>query len=148
MGKDKVEKKEKRDKKEKRSEKDGVHKKEKKEKKSKHLKDAVEKELTDKVLEGLDQQRTEEKPVNGDVQVADADQMDIESRPAGAIVPFASPLVEDKAAKKVLKSVKKGKFLESPAFTEHHLRLLLVHFPSRAPTDCHYMWSWWHWIQN
>jgi H/ACA ribonucleoprotein complex subunit 2 len=29
-------------------------------------------------------------------------------RPIGALVPFANPLVEDKQAKKVLKSVKKG----------------------------------------
>lgn len=110
MAKDKVEKDKKREKKEKRSEKDGVHKskKDKKEKKDKTaLIDAVEKELTTKVLEGIDQQPTTEKPVNGDVD--GDDHMDIESRPVGALVPFANPLVEDKSAKKVLKGVKKGK---------------------------------------
>lgn len=116
MAKDKVEKDRKREKKEKRAEKDGIQKtkKDKKEKKDKSaLKDAVEKELTDKVLDGLDQQPKAEKPVNGDVEVADADDMEVDARPAGALVPFASPLVEDKAAKKVLKSVKKGKDIYS-----------------------------------
>jgi hypothetical protein len=105
MGKDKTEKKDKREKKEKRAEKDGVHKskKDKKEKKDKTvLAEAVEKELTTKVLEGIDQA---DGSVNGDKPEV----MEIDGRPVGAVVPFASPLVEDKSAKKVLKTVKKGK---------------------------------------
>ncbi|KAL4895839.1 50S ribosomal protein L30e-like protein [Aspergillus ambiguus] len=104
MGKDKTEKKDKREKKEKRAEKDGVHKvkKEKKEKKDKTvLADAVEKELTTKVLEGIDQADVS---VNGDKPEV----MEIDGRPVGAVVPFAAPLVEDKSAKKVLKTVKKA----------------------------------------
>ncbi|PYH99690.1 L30e-like protein [Aspergillus ellipticus CBS 707.79] len=108
MGKDKTEKKDKREKKEKRSEKDGVHKagkKDKKEKKDKTaLADAVEKELTTKVLEGIDE-AVSETPVNG---AAETEDMEIDARPVGALVPFASPLVEDKSAKKALKSVKKA----------------------------------------
>lgn len=118
MGKDKVEKEKKRaEKKEKRAEKDGVHKvkKEKKDKKDKKdktvLADAVEKEITSQVLEGLDQAASAAVAVKGDVEV---DAMAVD-RPVGAVVPFANPLVEDKQAKKVLKSVKKGTF-------EHHGR--------------------------
>ncbi|PLB35066.1 putative small nuclear ribonucleoprotein complex protein Nhp2 [Aspergillus candidus] len=103
MGKDKSEKKDKHEKKEKRAEKDGIHKskKEKKEKKDKTaLTNAVEQELTTKVLDGIDQAVAGE-AATGDVQMVDG-------RPIGALVPFAQPLVEDKAAKKVLKSVKKA----------------------------------------
>lgn len=111
MGKDKAEKEKKREKKEKRAEKDGVHKskkdkKEKKEKKDKTvLADAVEKELTTKVLEGIDEAVAAKTVVNG---AAEPEAMEVESRPVGALVPFANPLVEDKSAKKVLKSVKKA----------------------------------------
>ncbi|ODM18614.1 hypothetical protein SI65_05231 [Aspergillus cristatus] len=105
MAKDRAEKKEKREKKDKRSEKDGVkkEKKEKKEKKDKTaLTNAVEQELTSKVLDGIDQAEK----TNGDVEV---EQMEVDgARPVGALVPFANPLVEDKSAKKVLKSVKKA----------------------------------------
>lgn len=123
MAKDKADKEEKkREKKEKRADKDGVHKskKDKKEKKDKKDKsvvaDAAEKELTTKVLEGIDQNAaTEKKPVNEDanedVEMTQADSTEAVSRPAGAVAPFANPLVEDKSAKKVLKSVKKGKIL-------------------------------------
>lgn len=109
MGKDKVEKEKKRaEKKEKRAEKDGVHKakKEKKDKKDKAaLADAVEKEITSQVLEGLDKAASEGVAVKGDIEV---EAMAVD-RPVGAIVPFANPLVEDKQAKKVLKTVKKGR---------------------------------------
>ncbi|GLI71971.1 snoRNA-binding protein [Penicillium ochrochloron] len=103
MGKDKVEKKEKRaEKKEKRAEKDGIHKskKDKKEKKDKTaLTDAVEKEITSQLSEGLE--------AAAGVADVEVDAMAID-RPVGAVVPFANPLVEDKQAKKVLKSVKKA----------------------------------------
>jgi H/ACA ribonucleoprotein complex subunit 2 len=107
MAKDKSEKKDKREKKEKRSEKDGVHKskKDKKEKKDKTvLAEAVEQELTSKVLDGIDKAVAAESAVNGTAEA----EMDVDGRPVGALVPFANPLVEDKQAKKVLKSVKKG----------------------------------------
>jgi H/ACA ribonucleoprotein complex subunit 2 len=106
MAKDKTDKKkEKKDKK--RSETDGVHKhkKDKKEKKS-ALTEAAEKDLTTQVLEGLDQADTQAIVVNGDAEVTMTETLE---RPIGALVPFANPLVGDKTAKKVLKSVKKGK---------------------------------------
>ncbi|OGM48605.1 ribosome biogenesis protein Nhp2 [Aspergillus bombycis] len=106
MAKDKVEKKDKREKKEKRSEKDGVHKskKDKKEKKEKTaLADAVEQELTTKVLDGIDNAVAVEATA-----IVETEVMDVDARPVGALVPFAQPLVEDKSAKKVLKSVKKA----------------------------------------
>jgi hypothetical protein len=64
--------------------------------------------LTSKVVDGIDQAEK----TNGDVEVeVEVEQMEVDgARPIGALVPFANPLVEDKSAKKVLKSVKKGKF--------------------------------------
>lgn len=115
MGKDKVEKEKKRaEKKEKRSEKDGVSKpkKEKKDKKDKAaLADAVEKQITSQVIDGLEQSIPANVVAKGevDIDIVDAPSGD---RPIGAVVPFANPLVEDKQAKKVLKSVKKGKLLK------------------------------------
>jgi len=103
MGKDKVEKKDRAEKKEKRAEKDGVHKvkKEKKEKKDKTaLVDAVEKEIVSEAMEGVEETAV---AVKGEGEVDAAG-----DRPVGALVPFANPLVEDKQAKKVLKSVKKA----------------------------------------
>lgn len=105
MGKDKVEKKDRAEKKEKRAEKDGVHKvkKEKKEKKDKSaLADAVAKEVGDDVMEGLEQAGAATVKAEVEIEAVDS--------PVGAVVPFANPLVEDKQAKKVLKSVKKGMF--------------------------------------
>jgi H/ACA ribonucleoprotein complex subunit 2 len=101
MAKDKSEKREKHEKKEKRSEKDGVHKskKDKKDKKDKTV-------LSDSVLKGIEQEISANTPVNGIVKT---DEDAIIDRPVGALVPFARPLLEDKQAKKALKSVKKGK---------------------------------------
>ncbi|KAL2823111.1 50S ribosomal protein L30e-like protein [Aspergillus granulosus] len=100
MAKDKSEKKEKHEKKEKRSEKDGVHKskKDKKDKKDKTV-------LSDAVLKGIEQEISANTPVNGVVKTDDDAVID---RPVGALVPFAKPLLEDKSAKKALKSVKKA----------------------------------------
>ncbi|KAL3468017.1 50S ribosomal protein L30e-like protein [Aspergillus heterothallicus] len=100
MAKDKSEKREKHEKKEKRSEKDGVHKskKDKKDKKDKTV-------LSDAVLKGIEQEISANTPVNG---VAKADEDAVIDRPVGALVPFAKPLLEDKSAKKALKSVKKA----------------------------------------
>ncbi|KGO46708.1 Ribosomal protein L7Ae/L30e/S12e/Gadd45 [Penicillium expansum] len=108
MGKDKVEKKDRAEKKEKRAEKDGVHKvkKEKKEKKDKTaLVDAVEKEIDSEAMEGLEQTGAVAVKGEGEVDAA-------VDRPVGALVPFANPLVEDKQAKKVLKSVKKVRMVD------------------------------------
>ena len=122
MGKDKVEKKDRAEKKEKRAEKDGVHKvkKEKKEKKDKTaLVDAVKKEIVSEPMEGLEQTTA----------VAEVDAV----VPIGALVPFANPLVEDKQAKKVLKSVKKGTCI---VFLSFYLRILL----SVRVADFHQIW--------
>lgn len=101
MGKDKSEKKDKKEKKEKkRSETDGVHKSSKKEKKEKKLSEVAEKELTAQVLEGLEKKDAVEEAVAVNGEVAET--------PIGALVPFANPLAEDKTAKKVFKTVKKG----------------------------------------
>jgi H/ACA ribonucleoprotein complex subunit 2 len=128
MGKDKVEKKDRAEKKEKRAEKDGVHKakKEKKEKKDKTtLVDAVEKELSTQ-MEGVEQ--TGAVAVKGEIEV---DAMAVD-RPVGAVVPFANPLVEDKQAKKVLKSVKKGMSNTSTLVALHGL-VCLVQFQFFQP---------------
>ncbi|BCS18499.1 snoRNA-binding protein [Aspergillus puulaauensis] len=98
MAKDKSEKKDKLEKKEKRSEKDGVHK-SKKDKKEKKDKTA----LADAVLKGIESESPSTAPANGVVSTDD-----VEARPVGALVPFAKPLLEEKAAKKALKSVKKA----------------------------------------
>ncbi|KAL2821270.1 50S ribosomal protein L30e-like protein [Aspergillus cavernicola] len=99
MAKDRSEKKDKHEKKEKRSEKDGVHKskKDKKEKKEKTV-------LTDAVIKGIEEE-VSSAPVNGAVN---NNEDEIITRPIGALVPFAKPLLEEKAAKKTLKSVKKA----------------------------------------
>lgn len=97
MAKDRSDKEKKEKKEKKRSETDGVHKKSKKEKKNVDLLEkAVEQELASRTPD------TDAAMVNGDGN---------EERPLGALVPFANPLAEDKVAKKVLKSVKKGEFL-------------------------------------
>jgi hypothetical protein len=45
-----------------------------------------------------------------------ADESSDAAIPIGALVPFANPLCDDKATKKVLKTVKKGEFLASLTF--------------------------------
>lgn len=140
MAKDKADKEKKREKKEKkRSETDGVHK-SKKDKKKSVLSNAVEKELTDKVLEGLEKADAKEVVVNGDVEATPAEQKEVKSRPVGALVPFANPLVEDKTAKKVLKTVKKGKVFAAFQFeTTTDLRVLsgVGFLPELAGFTCH-----------
>ena len=100
MGKDKTEK-IKKDKKEKRSETDGV-KKSKKDKKSKLNGDNVaaahEEALKQSEAPVVETVELVVKDLSGEVVV----------KPVGALVPFANPLADDKVAKKVLKSVKKG----------------------------------------
>lgn len=104
MGKERVEKKEKKDKKEKRSSDDGV-KKSKKEKKVKVVDETV--------VAALEEQlEASEAPVAvAKVAVTETDG-ELALKPVGALVPFAAPLADDKVAKKVLKSVKKGKLAQ------------------------------------
>ncbi|KAG5303237.1 non-histone protein [Histoplasma capsulatum G186AR] len=109
MAKDKSDRERKKEKKEKkRSETDGVHKKSKKDKKkdTSLLAEAVEKELTTKVLEHLEKPDAEPAPT---VTAAETtSKKPAPERIVGALVPFANPLAQDKVAKKVLKSVKKA----------------------------------------
>ena len=46
--------------------------------------------------------------VKVDVEMSDDTKLVLEVKPRGALVPFANPLADEKAAKKVFKSVKKG----------------------------------------
>jgi H/ACA ribonucleoprotein complex subunit 2 len=100
MAKDKSEK-VKKEKKEKRSEIDGV-KKSKKDKKPKLNGDNVAAALQETLAQSetpmIETKALVAKEVNGELAV----------KPVGALVPFANPLADDKIAKKVLKSVKKG----------------------------------------
>lgn len=106
MGKDKSEKKDKKEKKEKRSEVDGV-KKSKKDKKPKLSPENIEAAVVEAVKEVA---AVPEKDVDVQVEmVVDTNGSEAVVKPVGALVPFAAPLADDKAAKKVLKSVKKGK---------------------------------------
>ena len=99
MGKERVEKKEKKEKKEKRSDKDGV-KKSKKDKKSTLNGDAVAKAIEEQLMETAAPAAEGLETIEEDTEFA--------VKPVGALVPFAAPLADDKVAKKVLKSVKKG----------------------------------------
>jgi len=116
MGKDKSEKKDRKEKKEKRSEVDGV-KKSKKDKKSKlngnNIAAAVEEVSKPAVVEEESSEIVMKEDVTGEV------------KPVGALVPFANPLADDKVAKKVLKSVKKGIFstIPTPKFCGRYRRL-------------------------
>lgn len=100
MAKEKTEK-SKKEKKEKRSETDGV-KKSKKDKKAKlngdNVAAALEKTLTQSEAPVAETKVAIVKESNGEIAV----------KPVGALVPFANPLADEKVAKKVLKSVKKG----------------------------------------
>lgn len=97
------------EKKAKRSETDGVHKsksdkKEKKERKTAAA--ASDAEVTTELLNTLEKIKPGSvavKEENGDVKVK------VKTQPLlGALVPFANPLADEKAGKKVLKCVKKG----------------------------------------
>jgi hypothetical protein len=111
----KKEKKDKKEKKEKRAETEGVTKvkKEKKEKKVKDIADALETELEknpDVSMVSID--------VGGDVTMADEDDEEAITELTGALVPFANPLAENaKDVKKILRTVKKCKFISSRAIS-------------------------------
>jgi H/ACA ribonucleoprotein complex subunit 2 len=106
MAKDKSEK-VKKEKKEKRSETDGV-------KKSK--KDKIFKPNGDNVAAALEETLAQsEAPVaeTKSIIVKESNGGELAVKPVGALVPFANPLADDKVAKKVLKSVKKGTAAQS-----------------------------------
>ena len=98
------------EKKAKRSETDGVHKSksDKKEKKEKRAAAAAsDAEVTTKLLNTIEETKPSSvvvKEQNGDLKV----KVKTESL-LGALVPFANPLADEKAGKKVLKGVKKGR---------------------------------------
>lgn len=101
MSKDKSEKRDKKEKKEKRSETDGV-KKSKKEKKSKLNGDNIAAAIEEVT-------KAEAAPAVESMELAqDESSKETVAKPIGALVPFAAPLADEKVAKKVLKSVKKG----------------------------------------
>ena len=102
------EKREKKEKKEKRSAKDGVHK-SKKDRKEKIVVEAAEEaNVTTALLNSLEVEKPGSiatKEENGDIEIK------MKNAPLlGALVPFANPLADEKVGKKVLKSVKKGRF--------------------------------------
>jgi H/ACA ribonucleoprotein complex subunit 2 len=101
MAKEKTEK-SKKEKKENRSETDGV-KKSKKDKKAKVNGDNVAAAL-EETLTQLEAPVGETKAV-----IVKESNGEIALKPVGALVPFANPLADEKVAKKVLKSVKKGR---------------------------------------
>lgn len=99
MAKDRSEKKEK---KEKRKSVDGVKKEKKEKRKSTDATTALLDTVEDAALDAV------EVDADGDV-VVDVDDTVVASEvPMGPLVPFANPLCDDKAGKKVLKAVKKG----------------------------------------
>ena len=107
---DKSAKKEKKDKKRKSSDVDGglddteaPVKKEKKAKKEKRKSDAVKIDEDGDVVIAEDVKVEEEEDVKDEEKKVDV--------PLAALVPFANPLCDEKAQKKVLKAVKKGEFL-------------------------------------
>jgi len=100
MAKDRSEKKEK---KEKRKSVDGV----KKEKKSRRS--SVGSETATALLTKVEDAPAVNADGDVDMDMDGGDDDKASSTPLGALVPFANPLCDDKAGKKVLKSVKKGK---------------------------------------
>ena len=118
------------EKKAKRSETDGVHKSksDKKEKKEKRTAAAAsEADVTTKLLNAIEETNPGSvavKEENGNVKV------DVKTQPLlGALVPFANPLADEKAGKRVLKSVKKGSLLLAQG--PKHLRLMTVRSQQR-----------------
>jgi H/ACA ribonucleoprotein complex subunit 2 len=116
MAKEKSEKRDKKEKKEKRSEIDGV-KKPKKDKKSKLNGDNITVAI-EEVTKKHGKAESEEAEETKDIVIADAEELAV--KPIGALVPFANPLADDKVAKKVLKSVKKGSLLPKYASLDLH----------------------------
>lgn len=110
------EKSDKKEKKEKKVSDDGVkkEKKEKKDKKRKSLDAATAAVEDDAAVVAVD--------ADGDV-IVDLQPSAAGAIPAAALVPFANPLADDKNGKKVLKTVKKGKFTVAGTVTGVKSRL-------------------------
>lgn len=108
MAKEKSEKRDRKEKKEKRSETDGV-KKSKKDKKSKLNGDNVAAAI-EEATKPMDENEMAEMETSMIVKESSGE---LVVKPVGALVPFANPLADEKVAKKVLKSVKKGSLLPS-----------------------------------
>ena len=115
MSKDKSDKKDKKEKKEKRQSTDGVtkEKKSKKDRKSTDATTALLNEIEDTNPGAVAVDADGDVTVDVDASMIDASDDKKTQRleiPASALVPFASPLCDDKSGKKVLKTVKKGTF--------------------------------------
>ena len=102
-------------KKKKRSEEDGVHKSDKKDKKEKKAKREAlaekalnEIQTTARPKEAAGAAAQSDDDEEGEVLAETSSKQQAPVRPVGALVPFANPLADEKVAKKVFKSVKKG----------------------------------------
>ena len=137
--------KEEKKKKKKRSEEEGVHKKDKKEKKVKR------EALAERALNEIRSASAAVEAKSDDDEAGETTVVEVGAtskevlRPVGALVPFANPLADEKVAKKVFKSVKKGTptfFLSTvikmprlptqpliPGLLEQLLDLYLLHIP-------------------
>ena len=110
-------------KKEKRSDTDGVHKSKSSRSKSKtngdHAEEAAAIDVetaTISTTTHLLNKLESEKPGTAIIKDDEAMKIDVQtSPPQGALVPFAQPLAEEKVSKKVLKSVKRGKYPRPPS---------------------------------
>ena len=99
--------KEEKKKKMKRSDENGVHK--SKDKKDKKEKKADREALAERALNEIKSAPAVQVKSDDEGEIAETDAAAKEVlRPVGALVPFANPLADEKVAKKVFKSVKKG----------------------------------------
>jgi hypothetical protein len=99
--------KEEKKKKTKRSDENGVHK--SKDKKDKKEKKADREALAERALNEIKSAPAAQIKSDDEGEIAETDAAAKEAlRPVGALVPFANPLADEKVAKKVFKSVKKG----------------------------------------
>jgi hypothetical protein len=99
--------KEEKKKKTKRSDENGVHK--SKDKKDKKEKKADREALAERALNEIKSAPAVQPKSDDEGEIAETDAAAKEVlRPVGALVPFANPLADEKVAKKVFKSVKKG----------------------------------------
>jgi H/ACA ribonucleoprotein complex subunit 2 len=98
-------------------------KKDKKEKRKSVDANGVKKEKKEKPKSDATAAAISEHHVASPAPVVDADGdviVDVEgAAPLGALVPFANPLCDEKATKKVLKTVKKGEFLSPIPPSQH-----------------------------
>jgi H/ACA ribonucleoprotein complex subunit 2 len=99
-------------KKKKRSEEEGVHK--SSDKKDKKEKKAKREALAERALNEIQSASAAAEAKSDDDEAGETTAVEVDAtskemlRPVGALVPFANPLADEKVAKKVFKSVKKG----------------------------------------